>query len=62
MERSSEGISMHSYRPQSDRFTLYLGGIPVGLDYASLDLPLSRAFQVTEKAELRSLAEGFNLI
>ena len=33
-----------------------------GFDFASLDLRLSRRFQITERVDLQLLAEGFNLL
>jgi hypothetical protein len=33
-----------------------------GFDYASLDLRLSKRFQLTERVDLRLLAEGFNIL
>jgi hypothetical protein len=33
-----------------------------GLDFASLDLRLSRRFKLTERVDLQLLAEGFNVL
>ena len=33
-----------------------------GFDFASLDLRLSRRFQITERVDLQLLAEGFNVL